>query len=83
MGLRTKEQDALLAPHRDAIIYHHLFKSWPGGDAREIAKIAIAFGMPSHETNINCSGCFGNMLTFIANFLTEEEINEYKQRKGV
>ena len=73
----------LLAPHRDAIIFYKLMGSWPGGDIHEIGAIARAFGMPENEISYNCSGCLGNMLNFIYQFITPEEVTDYKQRKGI
>lgn len=79
----TPEINEKLAPHRDALIFWKLTGSEAGGDCREIAKVAILLGMPHHEIDCGCSGCRANLFEFILNFVTQDQINEYKQRKGL
>lgn len=79
----TDKAKELLAPHKDAVMFWKVFGNWPGGDIREIAKVARELGMPEHEINFGCSGCIESMLRLISEHLDPNDINEFKQRKGL
>lgn len=73
-------------PHLDAILFNKFYGTWPGGDPYKIGAIALLYGYPQKDINYGCSGCFGNMLSFIYEMIKEnnpEVITEYKQRNGI
>lgn len=67
----TPVQYDKIRPHRQALDFWHKYRTWPGGDIREINQVRTE--LTGEHTDLHCGGCVENLLRYIYQVTTEYE----------